>query len=248
MNLLHLLYHQIVLDAQPYTYATTAARFHEHLRLFREQLDAGTNLEPVITFDDGHRSFYDHALPALAEHRLHAHLFITAGWVGERAETLTWPELRDCAAAGHTVGAHSWSHALLTHLGEQELHKELVGTRSLLEDKLGFPVTTLSFPGGRYNRRVLGAARAAGYLRFFTSAPRLSPSPPLELTGRVNILQSMDRTAMHRLLTSGSSALRRLQLEDAAKSTLKQLLGDRRYAALWSRLNHQAPPTSGEAG
>lgn len=247
VKLLHLLYHEIVPGSRPYAYATTLEQFSGHLALFRQLEHDGAAWQPGITFDDGHRSLYEYGLPELAHSGLSAQLFITAGWIGQRAQYLSWPELRSLQQAGHSIGAHGWSHALLTRCSDAQLQMELGDSRKLLEDGLGTAVTTLSFPGGRYDRRVLAACRAAGYRRFFTSSPQVATQPLGELTGRVNIRQSMDPAWMRTLFTPGGATLRRLRLEEGLKATLKRLLGDDRYGRLWSRLNHE-PPQMEEAG
>jgi hypothetical protein len=83
-----------------------------------------------------------------------------------------WPEVRALAEAGQRVGAHGWTHTLLTHCTAAELHRELVSAREALEDKLGSAITSMSLPGGRYNRKVLSACQAAGYSEIYTSVPR----------------------------------------------------------------------------
>ena len=235
---LHLLYHEVAPAPGPYSYTVSCDTLDGHLALLG-QLTPGSS-EPRITFDDGHRSVNDPAQPLRERHRMHAHLFITAGWTGRRAGYLDWPELRALHHAGHTVGAHGWSHALLTRCADAQLQTELRDPKLLLEDRLGTPVTTLSFPGGRFNHRVLQACQEAGYTQLFTSIPRAESQPPGQLIGRVNIRQSVSAAYVASLLQHRSPALRRLYLEDRIKTAAKRLLGNDLYASLWARLNHQA--------
>lgn len=66
---------------------------------------------------------------------------------GERL-TLTRRELLDIAAAGHTIGAHTHSHPVLSDLPRSQWHSEIDRNKAILEDCLGTPVTDFSFPFG----------------------------------------------------------------------------------------------------
>ena len=63
----------------------------------------------VLTFDDGHVSNHDVALPILVEHWLKATFFIVAGRIG-KGETMGWKQLRTLHAAGMEIGSHTMTH------------------------------------------------------------------------------------------------------------------------------------------
>ena len=235
-----LLYHELRPESSAYSYVLPCDRFAGHLRLFarlrRESL--GTYV-PLITFDDGHASNHAFAFPMLADAVMKAHFFITAGWTGARAGYMKPRQLRDLHAAGHTVGAHGWSHALLTGCDDAELRRELCDTRAALEDWIGAPVTTLSLPGGRGDARVMRACRAAGYTTLWTSVPGVTAYAAGPVVGRFNVLAGMTDAALERLLDPSSGALRRASRISRAKATAQRLLGDRMYARLWAMVNRQ---------
>jgi hypothetical protein len=241
---LHLLYHELSPEPRDYSYVLDSGVFAEQLDLFT-QLRNGTGLRPELTFDDGHRSNYDVALPQLSAHGIIADFFITAGWTGTRSSYMGWSELRALHHAGQRIGAHGWSHALLTHCDEAELHRELHSARSLLQDKLGTEVTTMSFPGGRFNKRVLDACREAGYTQVYTSVPRAEPLPLGAMVGRLNIRRDMGLAWIAKLFEPGSDVLRRLGFEDRLKTATKTILGDGIYAALWGLLNRRGSAIDG---
>jgi peptidoglycan/xylan/chitin deacetylase (PgdA/CDA1 family) len=232
---LHLLYHELSPVAQKYSYVTETNAFAEHLAVFA--LLRNAKLQPRITFDDGHVSNYEQAFPLLEAHGFSAHFFITAGWTGARDGYMGWQQLREIHRAGHTIGAHGWSHTLLTHCKPAELQKELVDTRKLLQDQLGADITTLSFPGGRFNRRVLQACAEAGYTKLYTSIPRSEPLPEGGLIGRLNIRQGFTVKWLQRLFTDNERTLGKLQRQERIKNGARKVLGDKVYAALWARLN-----------
>ncbi len=242
-NRLFFLYHELRTAPSSYSYVIERGQFEAHADLFLRLRAAagGAVLWPEITFDDGHISNHELALPALAARGLTATFFLTVGWMGSRAGYMNWSQVKALHAAGQRIGAHGWSHALLTHCDAAALEKELGAARLTLEDRLGASVTWMSLPGGRFNQRVLAACRSAGYEHVFTSRPHAEPMDLPFLAGRLNLRNSVSVAALAQLLDPGSGALRRLERQDRCKSALKRTLGDRLYARLWAALNRQEP-------
>jgi Polysaccharide deacetylase len=239
---LYLLYHELRTGKSNYSYVVETHQFEKHLDLFRELRESeGAALRPEITFDDGHVSNFEIAPAALESHAIKAHFFITVGWTSSRPGYMGWEQLRELHQAGHIIGAHGWTHTLLTHCNEKELHHELVDARLTLEEKLGAPITTMSLPGGRYNRRVLSACQQAGYQQIFTSVPKAEREPPELTIGRLNIRGDMSLEWLSKLFQPDSKVLSSLERQYQRKEALKSLLGDRLYAKLWAILNRQEP-------
>jgi hypothetical protein len=239
---LHLLYHEVTLCRSDYSYSIEREQFERHVDLFVQLRKTETlDLWPELTFDDGHITNFDCALPVLQSRGLIARFFITAGWTGTRPGYMGWPELRSLHASGQLIGAHGWSHTLLTHCAKKELDKELSGARSLLEDKLGVPVTTMSLPGGRYNQRVLAACREAGYSKIYTSEPSAEQGPNTYMVGRLNIRGDMTPEWIQSVFEPGSRVLSGLERQYRVKAAAKSLLGDRLYEKLWAVLNKKEP-------
>lgn len=138
-------------------------------------LAAGTLPERplVITFDDGYADFAEHALPELATRSLRCTLYIATGFLEGRPDhrvprqppdrMLAWSQLRELAAAGVEIGAHSHSHYQLDTLGAARAREEIVSSKGLLEEELGTEVSTFAYPHGYSSARVRSAVRAAGY-------------------------------------------------------------------------------------
>lgn len=237
---LYLLYHELRPGGSDYTYILATDRFQQHVDLFAELRQGdGATLYPEITFDDGHISNFEYAAPILASRDLRGTFFITVGWTGTRPGYMGWQELQELHRAGHRIGAHGWSHTLLTHCDQSQLRMELETARLTLEDKLGASITTMSLPGGRANTQVLAACRAAGYTQVYTSAPRAEPDPAAPLLGRLNVLGGMTVESMAALLDPHSSALGSLERQHRMKAAAKSLLGDQIYERLWGLLNRE---------
>jgi hypothetical protein len=242
LHRLHLLYHELRSSENEYSYVIEKGQFNKHVDLFAQMRKAEScGFWPEVTFDDGHISDYEYALPILQSRALTARFFITVGWTGKKPGYMGWRELRSLHESGHLIGAHGWSHALLTHCAQGDLDKELHGARLMLEDMLGTQIITMSLPGGRYNRRVLAACRQAGYTQIYTSVPRAEREPSGFMVGRLNIRRDMTLEWIRNVLLPGSGALSSLERQYRIKSAAKTLLGDRLYEKLWAVLNRKEP-------
>jgi peptidoglycan/xylan/chitin deacetylase (PgdA/CDA1 family) len=79
------------------------------------------------------------------------------------------------AASGWEIGSHSCSHPRLTQVTDAALQAELRDSRAVLERQLG-RCTSLAYPYGDVDSRVVEAAREAGY--------EAAVGLPLRLNGR----------------------------------------------------------------
>ena len=121
---------------------------HETVLSLDASLTGGRHGGVVITFDDGYRDFYDHALPLLVRHRVPAILYLTTANVASgAADALAWSQLAEALATGLvTVGAHTHTHVDLSHASEQTAREELQRCQGLIEDRLGIPCRHFSYP------------------------------------------------------------------------------------------------------
>ena len=242
---LHFLYHELRLNGSDYSYALEIKEFEKQIDLFLQMRKAeNPGLWPEVTFDDGHISNFDYALPILLSRSLIARFFITVGWTGKKPDYMGWRELRSLHESGQLIGGHGWSHAFLTHCASRDLDVELGKARSILEDKLGTSITTMSLPGGRYNQRVLAACREAGYTQIYTSVPRPEYEPLGFTVGRLNVRGDWSPEWIRNVLQPGSRALSNLEREYRIKAVAKTVVGDWLYEKLWALLNRKEPDGS----
>jgi len=125
----------------------------------------------VMTFDDGFETFYSNALPLCERHGIKTTVFPVAGFLGKSSSWdalpqqshLTKNQIIEISSLGHEIGSHTLTHANLTLLPKNELYKELSESKKILEDILGKPVKSISFPFGRVDERVWNAAKDVGY-------------------------------------------------------------------------------------
>jgi peptidoglycan/xylan/chitin deacetylase (PgdA/CDA1 family) len=216
--------------------------FDKQIELFSQMRKAESpGLWPEVTFDDGHISNFDYALPILLSRGLTARFFITVGWTGEKPGYMGWQELRSLHESGQLIGAHGWSHAFLTRCAPRDFDVELSKAKSVLEDKLGTSITTMSLPGGRYNRRVFAACREAGYTQVYTSVPKAENEPLGFTVGRLNVRGDRSLEWIRNMLQPESRALSNLERQYRIKAVAKAVVGDRLYEKLWALLNRKEP-------
>ena len=232
-----LAYHQIVPEPSGYLYSVTAARFEEHIQFLRGMKNGGPEATALaqITFDDGHITCYRYALPLLEQHPAPATFFVTTEWIGRRPEFMTWAQLQELVALGHSVQSHGWTHKLLTHCSDSELREELRRSKLMLEDRLGSAVNSISAPGGRWNRRTLRAAAAAGYQEMYLSDPWLAPEERegVRVLGRLMVHHHIDARRLRYLLELRGAPLFLYRALYGAKEAAKSMLGDAVYQRLW---------------
>jgi peptidoglycan/xylan/chitin deacetylase (PgdA/CDA1 family) len=126
----------------------------------------GASLPPrpvIISFDDDWQSQYDNALPLLNKYGFTATFFVWVRAVG-RAHHMSWDEIRELDAQGMEIGCHTLTHLILPKLkSDAQLQREIVAARDLIAAHIGHPVTSLAYPFGQYDERVVQAAREAGF-------------------------------------------------------------------------------------
>lgn len=82
---------------------------------------------------------------------------------------MSWDHLRELVRSGHEVGSHSASHPILTAIDDASLEREVAGSRQVLESQLDLACESFCYPNGTCDRRVVDAARRAGYLQAVTT-------------------------------------------------------------------------------
>ena len=136
----------------------------------------------VVTFDDAFRSVREHALPVLERLGLPATVFVSTDYPGSglpmawdgldrwlggphaaELECMSWAELRALRDAGWEVGSHTHSHPRLTELDDEAAGRELADSRERCGAEMGAECTSLAYPYGATDERVMGLAAGAGY-------------------------------------------------------------------------------------
>jgi len=167
----------------------------------------------VITFDDGYKSQYEVAWPIMKKFGYTFTMFVyTEGVRGGSLAgggAITWEQLADMRDNGIDIEGHTATHQDLREghtvtvmepggkrtkkklTGaeyEQWIQNEVVGSKQLLEQRLGIKVNCFAVPYGFYNEHVKEIARNAGYEATFTVYGQpITYTSPMDALGRYAI-------------------------------------------------------------
>ena len=187
-----LCYHALSLT-WPAPLSTTPARFRRQMALLSSRGYRGATFTEAVTtppqgrvvavtFDDAYRSVSQLARPILDHFGLPATVFAPTDFV-DAEEPLRWPgvdhwlagpherellplswaELRALIDTGWEVGSHTGSHPRLTQLQDAALEDELSRSKVACERCLDARCTSIAYPYGDLDARVLKATAGAGY-------------------------------------------------------------------------------------
>jgi len=79
------------------------------------------------------------------------------------ARLMTWQEVMSLRQAGHEIGSHSCSHALLPQLDDAAQRAELLGSMNAIKEALGEQPKSLCYPNGSFDSRSVAIAKELGY-------------------------------------------------------------------------------------
>src|SRR5213083_337313 len=201
----------------------------------------------VVSFDDGWKSQYEVAWPIMKKYGYPFTMFIyTEGVAGGSlggGQAITWEQLTDMRDNGVDIEAHTATHQdlreghAITLVGagvkrtrtrltgpqyEQWVRNEVVGSKELLEQRLGIKVNCFAVPFGNYNEHVKELARNAGYEAMFTVYGQpITFTSPLDSIGRYAIEANKpkvfaDAVKMIGTSTGGASAVAEVGAKDLA--------------------------------
>ncbi len=193
----------------------------------------GRNL--LLTFDDGYASNRAVADEVLAPMGIRALFFVITDFVEitDRAEArqfiarnirpgvgeseidsgsynMNWPDLRALIAAGHSIGAHTRSHARLSSLPRERLKDEIAASADILEQRLETPVEHFAYTFGdveSFSETALTAARTR--FRFVHSGIRGDNAGAVSPAAlRRDALSPRDSLSLVGALTEGAADFR----------------------------------------
>ncbi len=135
----------------------------------------------AVSFDDGMQNNLTTAAPILRELGIPATVYVPTGWIGGRSRwigdtgdnrILEPAEIRQLAAAGWEIGAHTVTHADLSTLEYRDAHDEIARSCDALHALTGTRVETFAYPFGRYGPEAVAAVRDCGLRAAVTTGAR----------------------------------------------------------------------------
>ena len=192
-----LMYHEIVQGEPQEIHAVSEAAFYEQLKWLLDNdfkvvkltdwINPDVLIKPknkktiALTFDDGYLDNYTNAWPILVEFGYTATIFLVSDYVGQtsawregalsHAPLLGWDQAREMSAAGITFGSHSATHPDLSAIARDNEKKELLSSKEQIEDHIGEPVDTFSYPFSHYNSDTMSLVKETGFKAACTYRP-----------------------------------------------------------------------------
>jgi peptidoglycan/xylan/chitin deacetylase (PgdA/CDA1 family) len=124
------------------------------------------------TFDDNLRDQYTLAVPMLNEMGFKGTFFVIPSATAETPEEaekkkdlkrawggISWPELKEMAAAGHEIASHTWSHPNLTKLPAEEVDAQFSKAYDAIKTRIGNSPLTVAFPFNASTPEIQATAR-----------------------------------------------------------------------------------------
>ena len=144
----------------------------------------------AVTFDDGLRSVLALAAPILRECRVPWSFFPVSEWCEHHSNwppgvMMSWRDVEQLAAEGGELGSHSATHPDFGKLDPSRLSEELVGSRRMIERRVGIVPTTFAIPLGQsmnWTPAAAAAAREAGYEFIYAQAEETRPADTIART------------------------------------------------------------------
>ncbi len=129
-------------------------------KIFRSVVWGSTSDNILISIDDGPgESSTNGILDTLGESEVKALFFVTAD-----AAIKNRYLIKEILEQGHSIGNHSYSHKRLRFVSASVLKKEIVESKSAIEDITGIPVKYFRPPYGAFDPFVLKTIKAAGQI------------------------------------------------------------------------------------
>ena len=109
-----------------------------------DQIEGTKNI--LITLDDGRASILTAYEKILKPRKILPVLAIITGFID--GSFLTWEQIQYLQHSGCHIASHGCNHIRHATLSNEDLQKELIGSKQILEQKLKPPITTYVYPYG----------------------------------------------------------------------------------------------------
>jgi len=218
-------------------YSCSEEVFHAFLKgagkvsSLKESIAGKSDSKTIVTFDDGHISNYDAAKYMWENDLGTADFFINPERVGQ-SFYMNWDQIRELKEQGMSIQSHGLDHQYLSDCSDEELHRQLLESKRIIEKHIGTEVTILAPPGGRFDARTETLCHRIGYKHIAHSIPGHVSNSNRFLVPRISVLHH--HTA--EILMNAQSPLSLLILKQKIKykvlAVAKFLLGNERYDKL----------------
>ena len=131
----------------------------------------------LLTFDDTREEHYRLAAPQMTKYGFKGVFFIMTVSIN-RPGYLTKIQIKNLSENGHTIGAHTWDHHLVTKYTGTDWTTQITKPKKKLEDITGKAVNFFAYPSGIWNSTAITQLKNKKYqLAFILSNKRDSIAP-----------------------------------------------------------------------
>ena len=128
-----------------------------------KEINPNKKNQVIVTFDDGYKDIILDVLPILKKYNIKAICFIVTNYIGKyniwdsnktnykKKELLNNSDIFEWINNGMLIGSHTHNHYDLTKLNFDELEKEILTSKNILEDKFSTPISDFCYPFGKIN-------------------------------------------------------------------------------------------------
>jgi peptidoglycan/xylan/chitin deacetylase (PgdA/CDA1 family) len=188
-----LMYHSLGCEDNTSRWSVSIARFKDQMRYLYSHgwtalrvcdlvyTETIPDRSVVITFDDGYMNNYEYGFPLISELGMCATWFVVSSDIGKMSgwhdpgvppqKMMNVQQLREMRSKGMEIGAHSRHHVDLTDLDDANRLEEIAGSRTDLENLLGCPISSFSYPYGRYDSKTTKIVQESGFTAGVTTNP-----------------------------------------------------------------------------
>ena len=96
---------------------------------------------------------------------------VDADMTDDRVRPMTWDDARDLHKHGHTIGAHSCWHSILTRESREDAKQDIERSIAEVTQQIGKPCTTFGFPNGNYTAELAEHAIQCGVQTVMNTHP-----------------------------------------------------------------------------
>ena len=155
----------------------------------------------MITFDDTREEQYRLGTAEMKKYGFKGVFFIMTVSIN-RPGYMTESQIKNLSDNGHTIGAHTWDHHLVTKLEGKDWDIQLTKPKTRLEKITAKPVYYFAYPSGIWNKKAISMLKNSNYRMAFILSTKADPEESLFTVRRIIVSGSLSSSGMLKMMQS----------------------------------------------